>query len=102
MHTVDQVAFRRAHIKVEAAFLFHKAWQAVKIVYFLNGRIDRRRESVAMRDELSASAKSTLFARQVENTLHCTGRLISSAKTVAKNKMQFPSICATFLHYGSS
>ena len=45
MHTVDQVAFRRAHIKVEVAFRFHKAWQAVNIVYFLNGQ-DRQAAGV--------------------------------------------------------
>ena len=65
-------------------------------------RIDKRRESVTMREELSASAKSTLFARQVRIAFDCTGKLLFSAKTHAKNKMQFPPICVTFLHYGCS
>ena len=36
------------------------------------------------------------------NSQYPTATLIFSAKTAAKNKMQFPAICATFLRYGST
>src|ERR1035438_10389859 len=55
-----------------------------------------------MREKLSASAKSVLFARQVGGAFHGIGRPVSGAQTVAKNKVQIPPIPATFLHYGSS
>jgi hypothetical protein len=38
MHPVNQVAFLWAQAKVEVAFIFRKAWQAVKIVNFLDGQ----------------------------------------------------------------
>jgi hypothetical protein len=44
--TVDQVAFGWAQSEVEAAVLFRKAWQAVKIIDFL-GSQDRQTAEVS-------------------------------------------------------
>ena len=44
--TVDQVAFGWAQSEVEAAVLFRKAWQAVKIIDFL-GSQDRQTAGVS-------------------------------------------------------
>ena len=46
IHTVDQAAFRRTQIEVEAAVIFRKVWQAVKIVDFLDGQ-DRQAAGVS-------------------------------------------------------
>ena len=102
IHTVNQIALCRTQIAEEAPVIFRKVWQTEKIVDFLGGQ-DRQAAGAGDHAELTfCSAESLLFARRVETAFYCTGQQVSSAKTVAENKMQFPPICATFLHYGSS
>jgi hypothetical protein len=70
IHTVNQITLCRVQVEEEAPVIFRKVWQTEKIVDCLAGQ-DRQSAGVGgQREELSESAKSTLFARHVLRALY--------------------------------
>jgi hypothetical protein len=74
-------------VEEEAPILLRKAWQGEKIVDFPGGQ-DRQTAGVGGHAQGTFSeCKKCTFSRHVLRALHCTGRLVFSAETIAENKM---------------
>jgi len=75
-HAADHLALCRAKIEVNPPVVFRKAWEAIELIHLLVGE-DRQTTGISGHAAaLSASARSTLFARQAGGCLPMLRRRI--------------------------